>query len=78
MANFVLIDIGIGIYFDDIIIAADSEEKYDEILQKVIDRARKFNVKFNRNKIQFKVAEVKYLGQIFSAQDQTLTILRQF
>lgn len=59
-------DLNIGIYFDDFIIAAENEEQHDEILQNVIDRARKFNVKFNKNKLQYKVSEVKYLGQIFS------------
>lgn len=59
-------DLGIGIYFDDLIISAHTEEEHDRILKRVIERAKKFGVKFNKDKIQFKVSEVKYVGQIFS------------
>lgn len=34
----------------------------------VIKRAKKFGIKFNKNKVQFKVTEVKYIGQIFSSK----------
>lgn len=61
-------DLDIGIYFDDYIIAAENEMEHDRILQEVLDRAKKLNIKFNKNKIQFKVREVKYLGQIFSEE----------
>ena len=54
------------IYFDDMLIYADNEVEHDIILNKVIERARKLNVKFNKNKLQFRVNEVKYLGHIFN------------
>lgn len=59
-------NLGIGIYFDDFIIAGETTEIHDQILMNVVDRARQFNVKFNMNKLQYKVNEVKYVGQIFS------------
>lgn len=54
------------VYIDDILIAGDSLEEHDRILQQVMDRARKLNIKFNPDKIQYKVTEVKYLGKIIS------------
>jgi len=39
---------------------------YDEIMCKVLKRAEQKNVKFNKDKIQFKVKSVKYMGNIIS------------
>ena len=52
---------GVTIYFDDLLIA-ETEEAHDMIVKKVMGRARKMGIKFNRNKIQYKVKAVKYLG----------------
>lgn len=57
---------GVVVFIDDILIAANKIEEHDKILQKVVERARKLNMKFNREKIQFKVKEVKYLEKIIS------------
>lgn len=57
---------GVIIYCDDLLIAASSEEEHDVILNRVFERARLHNVKFNKNKFQFKLKEVKYFGHIFS------------
>ncbi len=46
------------------IIAASSEQEHDEILDKFMHRARTAKVRFNSNKIQFKVNTVKYMGHI--------------
>lgn len=61
-------DLNIGVYFDDCIIGAANEKEHDIILQKVLDRARQNNIKFNKDKLQYRVPKVKYLGQIFSAK----------
>ena len=50
--------------FDDIIIGGKSEEEHDLILRKVLTRARERNIKFNRDKIQFRVNQVKYVGEV--------------
>jgi hypothetical protein len=57
-----------GVYMiaDDMIIAAKDEKSHDEILYKVLKRAEQKNVKFNKDKIQFKVKSVKYMGNIIS------------
>lgn len=57
---------GCEVYFDDLIIAGKDEKEHNEILSKVIARARDCGVKFNKNKIQFKSSEVKYVGHIIS------------
>lgn len=61
-------DLPIGIYFDDFIIAGKDEREHDMILREVLKRARHFGVKFNKNKVQYKLDKVGYLGQIFSKE----------
>lgn len=56
----------IGIYFDDLIVAAETEEEHDELVKKVAQRAKERNIKFNIDKLQFKKNEVKFLGHIFN------------
>ena len=43
---------------DDMIIAAETVEEHDQILHKVMQRARQQQVKFNRTKVQFRVPKV--------------------
>ena len=57
---------GVEIIFDYIIVAAESEVEHDTIVRKLLQRAREANVKFNEAKLQFKVSEVKYMGNIVS------------
>ncbi|XP_039307927.1 uncharacterized protein K02A2.6-like [Solenopsis invicta] len=65
--NFGDID-NVIIYFDDLLIAANSKEEHDKILHKVIDRAREIDVKFNKEKVQYRKTEVKYMGHIFNRE----------
>ena len=53
---------------DDMIIAASSVEEHDEIIIKVMERAREKNVKFNKDNIQFKIASAKFLGNILTPE----------
>ena len=57
---------GVHVIADDLIIAAATETEHDATLIKVLDRARQKGVRFNKEKIQFKVPEVKYMGNIVS------------
>ncbi|GBN38584.1 Retrovirus-related Pol polyprotein from transposon 17.6 [Araneus ventricosus] len=57
---------GVEIYFDDIIVAGNDEASHDAIMSKVLERARSVNIKFNADKLQYRVSEVKYVGQIIS------------
>ena len=53
-------------YFDDIIIATSTKKEHDEVLDKVFQRAKEYNIKFNQGKLQFKQRKVKFLGVIIS------------
>ena len=61
---------GVYVIADDMIIAASSEQEHDDILQKVLERAKTAHVKFNKDKIQFKIDTVKYMGHIITAAGQ--------
>ena len=58
---------GVHVMFDDIIIAGNDAREHDQVLQEVLERARVHRVKFNGKKFKFRVSEVKYLGNIISA-----------
>jgi len=49
---------GVSIYIDDIMLSVDTLEEYDNIVKKVMQRARDYNIKFNFDKIQYCVQEV--------------------
>lgn len=57
---------GVHVIVDDMIISARNEQEHDEILHMVMKRASETGVKFNKDKTQFKVREVKYMGDIVS------------
>lgn len=53
---------GTAIYIDDIIIFGKTLEEHDNALKKIVDRARKENIRFNSEKIQFRIQRVTYWG----------------
>ena len=57
---------GVDVIFDDIIFAGAHEQEHDQIMVKLLQRAREANVKFNTAKLQYKVSEVKHMGNIVS------------
>lgn len=59
---------GIMLYFDDILVCAQTKEKQNLILEKVMERARVLNIKFNVKKLQFCVKTVKYIGFLFNEE----------
>lgn len=59
---------GVVLYFDDILICASTKDEHDEILEKVLERARLLNIKFNADKLQLCVKEVKYIGFMFNEE----------
>lgn len=56
------------IYFDDLLCMGESEDIHDETVRQVVERARVSNIKFNKDKLQYKLTEVKYVGHVFSAE----------
>ena len=59
-----------GVHFvaDDTIIAAEDEITHDKIIRQVMQRARERNVKFNKDKVQFKVKTVLYMGNVLTPE----------
>ena len=55
---------GVHVIADDLIIAAATEQEHDDILRKVLDRAREKCVCFNYDK----VSEVEYMGNLVSSK----------
>ena len=55
---------GVLAVHDDIIIAGKDTAEHDIALKQVLERARERNIKFNRSKVQLRVNQVKYLGDI--------------
>lgn len=59
---------GTTAYIDDLLVSGKTQQEHDTNLKKVLERARKINIKFNPDKLQYKVNSVKYVGQIFSSE----------
>lgn len=59
---------GVVLYFDDVLPCAQTKEKHDKILEKVMERAGSLNIKCNMEKLQFCVKEVKYIGFLFNEE----------
>lgn len=59
---------GVHIIAGDMIIATSSDEEHAAILQKVMEMAQRANVKFNKDKVQYKVNTIRYMGHIITPQ----------
>ncbi|GFW98858.1 transposon Tf2-9 polyprotein [Trichonephila clavipes] len=57
---------GVEIYFDDIIVAGCDEDSHDAIMFIFNNLALSRTLKFNPDKLQYWVSEVKYVVQIIS------------
>jgi len=54
------------VFFDDILCSGNSLEEHDHVVELFIKRAKSLGIKFNKDKLQYRVDEVKYIGQMFS------------
>jgi Reverse transcriptase (RNA-dependent DNA polymerase) len=59
---------GVQIIYDDLIIAGKTVEEHDKALLEVFKRANESNIRFNPDKFQYRIKEVKYMGHVVSAQ----------
>jgi len=57
-------DLAVSIYFDDLIVADPTQAEHDNNLHKVLQRAREYNVCFNKEKFQVNRQEVNYLEHV--------------
>lgn len=59
---------GIESYIDDILVYGRDLKEHNENLRKLLERAREYNVKFNKGKCKFNLSEIKFLGHIVTSQ----------
>ncbi|CAH2092466.1 unnamed protein product [Euphydryas editha] len=59
---------GVHSFIDDIIVHGCSKEEHDLRLKRLLDRARDVGIRFNRDKCEFCVEQVTYLGHTFSVR----------
>lgn len=59
---------GAEVIMDDILVWGNTLEEHDQRLKKVLDKARKYNLKLSPNKCEFRKAEVTYVGHVLSEQ----------
>lgn len=53
---------GVTLFVDDLLIYAETKEKHDFILKRVLQRCREINIKLNKNKCKIGLSEIEYLG----------------
>ena len=58
---------GVHVIADDLIIAA-TEQQHDITFKAVLNRARQKGVRYNKDKLQFKVSTVEYMGNLVTRQ----------
>ena len=58
---------GVHVIADDLIIAERDGQEHDDIVHRVLTRARDKGVKFNSEKVQFKIGQVEYMGNLVSS-----------
>ena len=59
---------GVHVIADDLIIEARYDQDHDNILHRVLSRARDKGVKFNIEKIKFKIGQIEYMSNIVSSE----------
>lgn len=59
---------GVDSFVDDVIVWGSSMEEHDRRLKGLLERAGQVGIKFNRDKCEFCVTEVTYLGHTFSIE----------
>lgn len=59
---------GVYVYIDDVVICSEDHESHLNILNEVLSRFKKFNLKCRPRKIQIATAEINYLGYNLSHQ----------
>src|SRR5436190_13801076 len=63
-----IVDNGVIIYLDDILIYSETEEEHMELVKEVLSRLRKYNLCAAIKKSYFHVSEVEFLGYMISPE----------
>jgi hypothetical protein len=64
-----MLDEGVIVYIDDILIYSETEEQHEELVKKVLQRLKDTGLCASIKKTHFHVPEVEYLGYIISKDD---------
>lgn len=59
---------GVEVYIDEIIVWGSTMLEHDKRLKQVLEKAKLSGLKFNKEKCQFGIREVKYVGHILSSE----------
>ncbi|KAK3084719.1 hypothetical protein FSP39_017965 [Pinctada imbricata] len=57
---------GVECLVDDILVHGATNHEHDENVTRMLERCREINLKLNRNKIELRVPEVRYVGHVIS------------
>ncbi|XP_063952169.1 uncharacterized protein K02A2.6-like [Lytechinus pictus] len=57
---------GVNTMMDDIVVWGSTQEEHDDRLRKVLDIAQKSNLKLNRDKCEFNVNQMTFIGDLIS------------
>lgn len=60
------------VWADDILVTGNDSAEHDLALKNVINKAKKLGIVFNKDKLQYKQKQVKYVGQIFSENGMSI------
>jgi 2C-methyl-D-erythritol 2,4-cyclodiphosphate synthase len=63
-----LLDKGVVVYIDDILIYAKNKEKHDELVKEVLERLAKHDLVISPEKCNWSVKEVEFLGYIITPE----------
>ncbi|XP_062541427.1 uncharacterized protein K02A2.6-like [Armigeres subalbatus] len=74
---------GVIVYLDDVMVWGRTQEEHDIRLAKLLDRLKEYNVLLNKDKCQYNVNELHFLGHNLSAEgvkptESRVSAVRQF
>jgi hypothetical protein len=55
-------------YIDDLLIYGKTQEEHDRNLKRVLERAKRADIKLNKSKCEFQVKEIKFLGHVINSK----------
>lgn len=74
---------GVIVYLDDVMVSGRTQEEHDIRLQALLARFKEYNILLNKNKCQFNVPSLEFLGHNLSVKgfrpvESRVTAVKQF